>query len=170
MLETRTYNNQEFLTYNSLKIEVQKKGIKTRPDYLKEREFNRLWIANPWTSYGKEYSDSDFFGINFLSYEELKQEVQKLNIRSVPEYMEESKNHNEWVNNPWIYYSEQYSCLDFFGDTLLSYEKLKRELRDEGIDSMLDYQFFQRRHDNWPSQPKRVYKEYSYEDFFGRNR
>jgi len=146
-------------------------GIKTQIEYIRIQKNFSLWVANPWTTYKKDYSDSDFFGIDFLSYNDLKKEVRSLGVRNPVEYMIEGRNHDNWVASPWVRYKEEYSRFGFFGQYYLPYVDLKKEIRLQGIDNNTDYLYFQKSHDDWPIFPSRIYaSEYSYEDFYGRER
>jgi len=231
-IEKIRVHGKNFLSYEALKLEVQKAGISRRTEYTKEQEKNDNWPAQPWAhlAYKGKYSSNDFFnsieilkyeelkkevraaGIHsylkydeeqkkhdnwpprpdytyrgkysfddfyakYLSYEELKQEVQALGITSMSQYYEEQKKHDDWIAIPWDYskYKDQYSTSDFFNKKVrekvlyLSYEDLKSKVQKAGITKRTEYTKEQKKYPNWPSQPWRKYKnEYTTKDFFGK--
>ena len=162
----RSYESVEFLSYEELKKEVQENAIKTTTAYVEIQKLHSNWPAD-LRVYKDQYSHEDFFGLKYLSYEDLKAEVKAANIKTVNEYLKVRKLHCFWASDPWSKYKDQYSHEDFFGLKYLSYKNLKKAVQAAGIDNTGRYREIQKLHDNWPSIPRRTYKnQYSFEDFF----
>jgi superfamily II DNA or RNA helicase/phage gp16-like protein len=177
----RMYSNQysredffgsRYLSYKKLKEAVQAAGITSGTEYTKAQKNHNNWPSNLCTTYADEYSYEDFFGkkpVEFLSYEELKKAVQAEGVNGRKEYIKAQREYDTWPSSPWRTYADEYSYEDFFGLRYFSYEELKKAVQDAGVRSTSEYQKVQREHENWPSEPWKIYAdEYAYEDFLGK--
>ena len=154
---------------------VQKKKREQKLDIISRTEMRSAIARNP-ESFITSVAVSEeevkelirsYESIEFLLYQELKLAVQKAGIDSYMVYSKEQKNHDNWPSHLGGTYKDEYSFEDFFVSKFLPYQKLKLAVQKAGIDSLTVYIAEQKNHDNWASNPGRIYKdEYSFEDFF----
>ncbi|MFB6181548.1 MAG: integrase repeat-containing protein [Candidatus Magasanikbacteria bacterium] len=158
---------ERFLGFNELQKEIQAADIMNRSEYRKEQKEHDNWPSQPYRTYSEQWIDwYDFLEKEkpeYISFNELKKEVQSAGIESRREYREEQKEHNRWPSNPVKYYQNKWkNWYDFLGkekSEYLNFSELKKEVQATGIESHIEYIEEQKKHDSWPSTPDRIYSE-----------
>ena len=105
-----------------------------------------------------------------LTWEELKAEVQRLNIRSSLEYHRVHHKHPRWPYAP-RYYGKSWP--DLFDFRYLKLTDLKKKLADLGIEKQKEYMAERKKgnHMDWPSIPPDFYPELkNWGELFGREK
>jgi uncharacterized short protein YbdD (DUF466 family) len=159
------------ISYEQLKKEVKKAGIKSYADYQKRKKPN--WPSIPKEVYKEWTNWYDFLGkekIEYLDYKDLQKAARKEGVRSVDDYKEKRK--VNWPSNPHRHYKEWTDWGNFLGKKKIdiSYKQLQKEVAKIGIKSYAEYK--QKRKPNWPKCPSRFYeKEWKgWGDFMGKKK
>jgi len=146
---------------NSVQYGVEKKYR------LDPRLPSNLSIYSEWEGW------TAFFGRSFLSFKDLKKEVQKEGIKDLKEYQEKQKSKPKWASNPNSTYRKEWvSWYDFLGKTkleIISFQELKKEVQEAGVKNQRDYRKISKNKPDWVSTPERSYsKEWkNWHDFLG---
>lgn len=108
----------------------------------------------------------------FLSYGELKREVQTEGITSGVEYQKVQKNRLNWPRHPNVFYLEWLSWYKFLDTEKLSYKKLKKDVKKKGIKSCKKYFKLQKKYSSWPANPSITFASIwiSWPNFFSKKR
>ena len=169
---------KEFLDFEILKEEVQKLGLKTQEEYAAVYKDHQGWHSSPQNYYkdrgwngwpelfGKEYR-------KLLSFNNFVVEVRAAGINKPYEYNESYLNHKGWPAQPFRVYKDKgwESWEHLFGvekKEKLSFEDLRKQVREAGIKNRSEYKFEYQNRKGWPGSPEKAYEEWTgWKDFLG---
>jgi len=113
-----TLLNREFLSFQDLKKAIQSAGVTTMQQYKIEQKKHPGWPASPWTMYKQEWKGQpDFFGrekIEFLSYEQIRKEINRLKPGTQREYLAMCNSRPNWPRAPYKVYWEYWAGWPLF--------------------------------------------------------
>jgi hypothetical protein len=184
--------NNKYLSYEELKTHIRNIGViknsKGWKKYWEENERPKNIHLSPNIYYKKEWKGwKDLLGINlrkkkfFLSYEEAKEVVQKLNIKTIKEYQRKYNKKITELNiptNPNLYYKEFKSWFDWLGIgnenkihyryiDFLSYEESKEIIYKLNIKSRIEWEKIKKNLPiNIPKEPSKYYKNKGWVDWY----
>jgi superfamily II DNA or RNA helicase len=98
-------------------------------------------------------------GLSKLTFEELKEEVKLLGLRSSSQYRDALPKHPRWPADIRFYEGKGWN--DLFDFKFLSLIELKKQLEKLGIKKQKDYNKQRPKHNDWPSMPIQYYSELS---------
>ncbi|MBI2416004.1 MAG: DEAD/DEAH box helicase family protein [Candidatus Kerfeldbacteria bacterium] len=101
---------KKFLPFDELQKEVQALEIRSRKAYWLESPRHSNWPSRPDEFYRDQWPQGGWleFLAKFLSFEDLRHEVQALGIHSSKAYQLESPRHSNWPNRPDKFYRDQW--------------------------------------------------------------
>lgn len=174
------FGGKDLLSFEELRKEVRKAGIKSSIQYSDYRKTHRKedWPSRPdHGTYKTEWTNwKDFLFKNYapqLPFNTLQKEVRDAGIKSVQAYEEVRKNHSGWPGSPNKKYKEWIGWREFLREDFvgfLPFKKLRKEVQSAGILSWDDYMDNFKTHPGWHSNPKKFYENewISWDDFIGR--
>lgn len=161
------FGSEKFINFEDLKKIVHEIGIKSQAEYVSQYKEHDGWPSNPQAHYPEWKGWPDFLSkeiVDYIDFETFKKELIKNNIKSSIEYFAVYKDHPGWPASPHRFYRE--SGWSDWGTLLgkekknfISFDELKKEVRDLGIKTKSEYLRMRNEYPNWPSVPSRVYKE-----------
>jgi hypothetical protein len=169
--ELFNFSKVGFLSFEECKKEVRECKITSRTKYNKIRKNN--WPSSPNQTYKNKGWKNwyDFLGkvvrvrVDFLSFEECREEVRECKIKNNIEYRKNRK--NNWPSAPdQIYKNKGWKGWDgFLGKVgFLSFEECKKEVRECKFKNQIQYK--KNRKNNWPSNPDKNYKNKGWKDWY----
>lgn len=148
------------LSLNDLKKDLKKFKINSQPQYkkFKIKHSKNNWPGDPNKHYKINWSE--LFEKTKLSLKELRTELKKLKIKSMPHYNLYRKKYakKNWPSDP-ICYGIKWSDLFENKKILLPIEKLIKEVKKFNIESSPEYLKYRKKHkkNSWPSNPNVTY-------------
>jgi hypothetical protein len=96
------------MSFEQLKEEVKKVGVKNSKDYRKKyKKYN--WTSSPPKSFPEKWNTwDDFLDRKTLTFSQLKQEVKKAGIKGQVEYRKRYKEFEGWVAAPEQFYKKEW--------------------------------------------------------------
>ena len=172
-----------YSTYEEAKKAVKKLGIKFHSEYSERCKEDPRLPRKPYDMYRNKgwISSYDFYGkkapILYPTYEEAKQAVNKLEIKSYTEYKERYKEDSKlpalpsrtYKNKGWIDFN---SFLDKEPPNLYdTYEEAKQAVKESGITSKSEYDKLKKEDHRLPAAPYQYYENkgwINFYDFYGK--
>ncbi len=187
--------NIEYVNFNECKKYIQSQKITTWSQWKKFCKLNkkpnnipydlrRIYKNNGWISSDDLFSINSTFHTNFLSFEEARTFVRKLNLRSVKEWQEYSKEKRPpyipgipgrvYKNKGWISYGDWLGTGKIAAKYIVfvSFEDAKRLVHTLNLSNQIEWHQYCKsgnKPQNIPQKPYRTYKNKwtSWADFLG---
>lgn len=174
----RKSRNLLYPTYEEAKESVSKMGIRSKSEYSKRYKADSRLPSDPYEFYKNRgwVNFHHFFcreSPSFYStYSEAREAVQKLGIKSQPEYKKRYKEDPKLNSNPNRIYKEKgwINWAHFLGqesrNLYSKYEEAKDSVKKLGINSQVEYYDRFRGDSRLPSDPYRFYKNRGWIDWY----
>ena len=164
----------EFTPFEQLQIEVIEAKIESERHYHSEYKNHKGWPSKPNATYKDQWRGwENFLGKEYISYDQLKGEVEKAEIANQRQYRGQYKNHKGWPSSPEeIYKDRWHGWEEFLGKEFITFEQFTKEVGEAKIVNILQYKKEYKNHKGWPSNPNATYKNRwgSWKGLFGQEK
>ena len=155
--------------FKTLRKEVRKLGFKSSIEYQKNRKKNWTSIPNKiYKNKGWKGWD-DFLGKEeWLTFDELKNQVRKNKIKRIEDYIKIRKEKN-WPRDPRTVYEEWTDWYDFLDKNWPEFKELRNIVITLKFKRRVEYK--KNRKEGWPATPNEVYRNKGWkgwDDFLGK--
>ena len=122
-------------------------------------------ISNISSNYNSICELFNFKKVDFLSFEECREEVRKYKFKDIVQYNKNKK--NNWPRHPDQHYKNKgwKDWYNFLGKvSFLSFEECRKEVRKYKFKNIIQYN--KNKKNNWPSSPNKHYKNKGWKDWY----
>src|SRR5258708_2288682 len=172
--EIEKQRQKEFLPYTQLRKEVRQAGLESSTQYTRIYKRHPGWPASPSQIYDTEWGDWDEFleRPSVLSFAQFREEVLAAEVRTSKDYKKVYKDHQGWIAQPEYLYTDEWPGWSEFLERYRTYDQLKAEVKNAGIETWPEYRKIYRDHQGWPGKPDKHYiaEWRGWDEFFEREK